>query len=158
MSEHISVNTSGSKLDVILKRFRGQQGSLISVLQEIQRQYGFISKDHMKAVAGSFKVPPAEVYGVASFYSQFYLEAKGEHMIRVCLGTACHVRGAGKILEAFSEALGIEPGETTPDGKFSLERVACLGACGLAPVAMIGEKTYGRLEPAMVKEILKEYE
>jgi len=141
----------------ILTKYRGHQGVLIPVLQEIQRFYGYISKENMAAVSEELRIPASEVFGVASFYSQFYLEPKGENMIRVCQGTACHVRGAEQILEAFARELGIEPGETTPDKKFSLERVACLGACGLAPVAMIGEKTYGRLTPEKVQEVLAQY-
>ena len=145
------------KMEQILKKYRGHQGVLIPALQEIQRLYGYISRESMVAVAEGLGLPESEVFGVASFYSQFYLEPRGENMIRICQGTACHVRGVDKILTAFAEELGIEPGETTPDKKFSLERVACLGACGLAPVAMIGEKTYGRLTPEKVKEILAEY-
>ena len=150
-------NKSVAKIEAIFKRYAGQTGSLIPVLQEIQLLYGYISRENMELVARKLKIPQSEVFGVASFYSQFYLEPKGEHMIRVCQGTACHVRGAAKILEAFAGELGIQPGETTPDGKFSLERVACLGACGLAPVAMIGDKAYGRLTPEKVKEVLGEY-
>ena len=149
--------TSNDKMEQILKKYRGHQGVLIPALQEIQRFYGYISRESMVAVAEGLGLPESEVFGVASFYSQFYLEPRGENMIRVCQGTACHVRGADKILAAFAESLGIEPGETTPDKKFSLERVACLGACGLAPVAMIGEKTYGRLTAEKVSEILAEY-
>lgn len=149
--------TGNEKMEQILKKYRGHQGVLIPALQEIQRFYGYISKESMAAVAEGLGLPESEVFGVASFYSQFYLEPRGENMIRVCQGTACHVRGADKILAAFAQRLGIEPGETTPDKKFSLERVACLGACGLAPVAMIGEKTYGRLTPEKVSEILAEY-
>jgi len=145
------------KLEAIFRRYAGQSGGLIAVLQEIQRLFGYISRENLALTAERLKIPQSEVFGVASFYSQFYLEPKGEHMIRVCQGTACHVRGAAAILAAFAEALGIEPGDTTPDGKFSLERVACLGACGLAPVAMIGEKAYGRLTPEKVREILAEY-
>lgn len=148
---------SNEKLEQILKKYRGHQGILIPVLQEIQRFYGYISRESMAAVASELVIAESEVFGVASFYSQFYLEPRGQNMIRVCQGTACHVRGAEKILAAFAQELGIEPGETTPDKKFSLERVACLGACGLAPVAMIGEKTYGRLTPEKVSEILAEY-
>lgn len=149
--------TGQDKMELIIKKYKGQTGVLIPLLQEIQRYYGYISKDNMNFVARAMKVPPSEVFGVASFYSQFYLEPKGENMIRVCQGTACHVRGADEILDAFSRTLGIKPGDTTPDKRFSLERVACLGACGLAPVAMIGEKTYGRLTPKKVEEIIQEY-
>lgn len=149
--------SNNDRVELILKKYQGQSGVLIPLLQEIQRFYGYISRENMSLVAKNMKIPESEVFGVASFYSQFYLEPRGENMIRVCQGTACHVRGADKVLEAFSKTLGIEPGETTTDKRFSLERVTCLGACGLAPVAMIGEKTYGRLTPEKVGEIMKEY-
>lgn len=149
--------SNNDRVELILKKYQGQSGVLIPLLQEIQRFYGYISRENMSLVAKNMKIPESEVFGVASFYSQFYLEPRGENMIRVCQGTACHVRGADKVLEAFSKTLGIEPGETTPDKRFSLERVTCLGACGLAPVAMIGEKTFGRLTPEKVGEIMKEY-
>lgn len=138
----------------ILKRHRDEEGSLVPVLQEIQRHFGYISREHMAYVARELRRPMSEVFGVASFYAQFYLEPRGENMVRVCLGTACHVRGGQEILAAFSRALGIQPGGTTPDKKFSLERVACLGACGLAPVAMINQETYGRLTPQKVAELV----
>ncbi|MCR4441326.1 MAG: NADH-quinone oxidoreductase subunit NuoE [Peptococcaceae bacterium] len=145
------------RLERILQKYKDQEGVLIPVLQEIQSYYGYISRQHMAIVARALGLPASAVFGVASFYAQFYLEPRGEHMIRVCQGTACHVRSGGKVLEAFAAELGIRPGETTPDGKFSLESVACLGACGLAPAAVIGEKTYGRLTPGKVKEVLESY-
>ncbi|KKM12139.1 NADH dehydrogenase [Clostridiales bacterium PH28_bin88] len=155
---HTSLGEERSeKVDDALRRHQGEAGALIPVLQEVQRSFGYISKENMAYIARALKLPLSEVYGVASFYAQFYLEPRGEHMVRVCLGTACHVRGGEKILESFAEALGIRPGETTPDKRFSLERVACLGACGLAPAAMIGEKTYGRLTPEKVTEVVREY-
>ena len=138
----------------ILKRHRDEEGSLVPVLQEIQRHFGYISREHMAYVARELRRPMSEVFGVASFYAQFYLEPRGENMVRVCLGTACHVRGGQEILAAFGKALGIQPGGTTPDKKFSLERVACLGACGLAPVAMINQETYGRLTPEKVADLV----
>jgi NADH-quinone oxidoreductase subunit E len=145
-------------LKKILRRHQKEEGSLIPVLQDIQKQFGYIPKELMACVARELRRPMSEVFGVASFYAQFSLEPKGKNLIRVCLGTACHVRGGQKILEAFAQTLGIRAGETTPDKKFSLERVACLGACGLAPVVMINQSTYGRLTPESVPEILKEGE
>ncbi|MCR4419451.1 MAG: NADH-quinone oxidoreductase subunit NuoE [Clostridia bacterium] len=139
----------------ILDRHRDEEGSLIPVLQEIQRRFGYLPREYMAAVARELRRPMAEVFGVASFYAQFSLQPRGETTIRVCLGTACHVRGGQAILEAFSRTLGIPAGSTTPDRKFSLERVACLGACGLAPVAMINQETFGRLTPEKVPELLK---
>lgn len=141
----------------ILARHRKEEGSLIPVLQEVQRRYGYISREHMAYIARELRRPLSEVFGVASFYAQFYLAPRGKNMIRVCLGTACHVRGGQKILDAFSRTLGIQPGSTTPDKEFSLERVACLGACGLAPVAMINAETHGRLTPEKVEALLAAY-
>lgn len=138
----------------ILRRHRDEEGSLVPVLQEIQRHFGYIDRQHMAYVARELRRPLSEVFGVASFYAQFYLSPRGENMVRVCLGTACHVRGGQEILAAFGRILGIGPGGTTPDRKFSLERVACLGACGLAPVAMINQETFGRLTPEKVAAIL----
>lgn len=140
----------------ILARHRDEEGSLIPVLQEIQRHYGYISREQMAYVARELRRPMSEVFGVTSFYAQFYLEPRGGNMIRVCLGTACHIKGGQEILQAFSQALGIQPGETTPDGRYSLERVACVGACGLAPVAMINQDTTGRLTPDKVPSLIKE--
>lgn len=144
------------KLDIILKRFRNDPGSLIPVLQEAQKSFGWLGTDTLHYVAERLRVPWAEVYGVASFYAQFYLEPRGENMIRVCTGTACHVRGAEAILNALAQTLGISPGGTTEDKEFSLERVACLGACGLAPVVMINEEAHGRMAPEQAVGLIGE--
>lgn len=143
------------KLEVILKKHRGEAGALIPVFQELQKIRGYLPKEDLAYIARALGRPLSEVFGVASFYAQFYLEPRGERMVRVCLGTACHVRGADKILEAFAETMGIQPGETTPDKRFSLEMVACLGACGLAPVVMIDVETHGRLTPESVPELFE---
>ena len=134
-----------------------KKGELIRVLHKAQGIFGYLPQEVQKFVAKKMEVSTAKVFGVVSFYSFFTMEPKGEHNINICLGTACYVRGAEKILEAFSKELGIKIGETTPDGKFSLTGLRCIGACGLAPVITIGEKTYGRLTPDMVKGILAEY-
>ena len=109
----------------------------------------------MEYAAKQLRIPFSRIYGVATFYAQFHLTPRGENIIRVCQGTACHVRGAAKIVDALKEQLGIEVGETTEDLKFTLESVACIGACGLAPVIMINNDTFGRLTPEKIKEILK---
>lgn len=134
-----------------------KKGELIRVLHKAQGIFGYLPQEVQKFVAKKMEVSTAKVFGVVSFYSFFTMEPKGEHNINICLGTACYVRGAEKILDAFSKELGIKIGETTPDGKFSLTGLRCIGACGLAPVLTIGEKTYGRLTPDMVKGILAEY-
>jgi NADH-quinone oxidoreductase subunit E len=141
-------------LDEILSRHPREKSSLISILQETQEVFGFLSKGNLKRIAGALKVSEAMVFGVATFYAQFHLTPRGKHIVRVCLGTACHVRGGEKILQAVSENLGVQPGGTTEDMVFTLERVACLGACGLAPCMMIDDKTYGRLNENEVSDIL----
>ena len=145
------------KVKDIIKRYGSDKSFIVPILQDVQREFNYLPKDALSAVSSNLNVPISRVYEVATFYKAFSLKPKGRHQLTLCMGTACHVRGAARILEAFADALGVQPGETTPDGKFSLERVACLGACGLAPVAMIGEKAYGRLVPEKVKEILAEY-
>lgn len=133
------------------------RGSLIPALQEIQTRFGYIPAAAIAIVAAELRIPASAVYGVATFYTQFRLTPRGQHLIRVCLGTACHVRGGEDILAALIRALGIEPGETTPDGLFTLEQVACLGACGLSPVMMVDDTAYGRLTVDKVPQILDGY-
>lgn len=133
------------------------KGELIKVLHKAQGIFGYLPKEVQIFVAKQLKVSTAKVYGVVTFYSYFTEEPKGEHDIAICLGTACYVRGAEKIADAFKKELGIGVGETTADGKFSITGLRCIGACGLAPVVTIGEKTYGRLTADMVKGILADY-
>ena len=133
------------------------KGELIKVLHKAQGIFGYLPKEVQIFVAKQLKVSTAKVYGVVTFYSYFTEEPKGEHDIAICLGTACYVRGAEKIADAFKKELGIGVGETTADGKFSITGLRCIGACGLAPVVTIGEKTYGRLTADMVKGIVAEY-
>lgn len=141
-------------LDKILKGHLQDSGPLIPVLQNVQRRFGYLSRENLAYIARALRVPLSDVFGTASFYAQFYLAPRGENMVRVCQGTACHVQGSRAILAAFADALGIDAGETTADGKFSLERVACLGSCGLAPVVMINQQTFGRLAPEDVPLLL----
>ena len=144
-------------VDEILERYQGQKGATIPVLQAIQEVYVYLPRQAMEYAAKQLRIPFSRIYGVATFYAQFHLTPRGENIIRVCQGTACHVRGAAKIVDALKEQLGIEVGETTEDLKFTLESVACIGACGLAPVIMINNDTFGRLTPEKIKEILKNY-
>jgi len=143
------------RIKEIIEKYRQEPGALIPVLQEIQEAFGYLSKDSLGQVAEGLGLPRAKVFGVASFYAQFYLKPRGQNMIRVCMGTACHVRGAEKVLAAIGEALGIGPGEVTADGKFTLERVACLGTCGLAPAVMVNEDIHGRMDAQRAEELLK---
>lgn len=133
------------------------KGELIKVLHKAQSIFGYLPQEVQIFVAKKLKVSTAKVFGVVTFYSYFTMEPKGEHDVCVCLGTACYVRGAEKVAEAFSNELGIGIGETSADGKFSLTALRCIGACGLAPVVTIGDKTYGRLTADMVKDIVAKY-
>ncbi len=145
------------RLDEILQKYQGLKGSLIPVLQEVQNAYGYLPKDVMENMAGKMDIPISQIYGVATFYSQFHLKPRGKNIIRVCQGTACHVRGAKAILQELEDELKIKAGGTTPDLLFTLETVACIGACGLAPVLMINDNTYGRLTPECILGILAKY-
>lgn len=146
------------KLQQVIEKNKNVRGALIPVLHEAQEIYGYLPLDVQKTIAEGLGVPLAEVYGVVTFYSQFYLNPKGKYKINVCLGTACYVKGAGALVEKFKEELGIDVGECTEDGKFSLDACRCIGACGLAPVLTINEDVHGRISPDDVKDILKQYQ
>ena len=133
------------------------RGKIIPLLQELQEASGFISEEQIDEVAAATGTSASAVYGVATFYSQFRLQAPGKHMIRVCEGTACHVLGAKDVLEALKMNLNIDVDETTSDGLFSLESVRCLGCCSLAPVVVIDDETYGRVSPGKISEIHDSY-
>ncbi|MCX7985357.1 MAG: NADH-quinone oxidoreductase subunit NuoE [Bacteroidales bacterium] len=141
----------------ICKEFNNDPGELINVLHKVQNTFGYLPAEIQELVASELNIPVAKVYGVVTFYSFFTMLPKGQYPISVCMGTACYVRGAEKVVEEIKKALNIKIGETTPDGKFSLSCLRCVGACGLAPVVMIGEKTFGRVAPESVKEILQEF-
>jgi len=136
---------------------KNERGSLMPVLQAAQNIYGYMPEEVQKMIAEGMGVSLSEIYGVVTFYSQFYLTPKGEHPVNICLGTACYVKGAGKILEKFEKELGIKDGECTGDGKFSIDATRCVGACGLAPVISVGEDVYGKVTEDMVSEILANY-
>jgi len=141
----------------ILQKHPPVPESVIPLLQAFQERYGYIPPEAVRAVARYTRTPLSQVYGVATFYAQFRLRPRGKHLIRLCQGTACHVLGADAILNHLKERLGVEEGETTPDGLFTLEVVRCLGCCSLAPVMMVDEETYGRLTPRAVDKVLAEY-
>ncbi|WP_027338956.1 NADH-quinone oxidoreductase subunit NuoE [Halonatronum saccharophilum] len=141
----------------ILEGYEKKEKDLIPVLQKAQDEYGYLPQDVIKEIANQLNLSFSQVYGVVTFYSQFHLEPRGENIIRVCMGTACHVRGAGEVLDKITEELGVDDGETTEDLKFTLESVACIGACGLAPVIMINDDTHGRLGADDIPEILAQY-
>lgn len=146
-----------AELKKVIEANLDDPGAVMPVLQEAQEIYGYLPIEVQKIVADGLGMPLEEVYGVATFYSQFSLSPKGEYAISVCLGTACYVKGAANILESLSEQLGIEADECTADGKFSLSACRCIGACGLAPVMTINDEVYGRLETSDVEGILKQY-
>lgn len=141
----------------ICNSFNNDPGELINVLHRSQSEFGYLPEDVQREIAKQLKISIAKVYGVVSFYSFFTMIPKGRHAISVCMGTACYVRGAEKVVDEFKSLLNIKVGGVTEDGKFSLDCLRCVGACGLAPVVLIGEKVYGRVEPHQVKDILAEY-
>lgn len=141
-------------LNHILEEFKGQKGAVIPILQRTQDAYGYLPKEILAEISRRTGIPLSRLYGVATFYAQFHLTRRGRHLIRICDGTACHVRGAPKNIEAVAKDLNVEPGGSSPDYKYTLEIVYCLGSCGLAPVAVVDEKVYGRLNPdALVQRL-----
>ena len=145
-------------LDGVLDEWRGQPGAIIPVLQRAQKIFGYLPAEVMRRVAAGLRVPLSRVFGVATFYSQFYLTRRGRHVVRQCDGTACHVKGAGKIVERMEQELGIAAGSTTPDYRVTYEVVYCVGSCGLAPVAVVDEQSIGKLSPERMTAILKSLE
>ncbi len=145
------------KIIEICKSFNNDAGELINVLHQTQDYLGYLPAEAQELIAEQLHIPTAKVYGVVSFYSFFTMSPKGKHPVSVCMGTACYVRGAEKILDAFKKELKIEVGETDASGIFSLTSLRCVGACGLAPVALVDGKVFGRLASANVKEIVNEY-
>lgn len=147
-----------ASLDAIIRRYKNKPGSLIPVLQEAQEIVGYLPPVVQRHIARGLRIPVSEVHGVVSFYSFFTMKPKGKHNIRVCLGTACYVKGAEEIVKKLSDGLKINVGGITADRKFSLETVRCLGACGLAPVVVIDKDTHGAINPVKALDLLKEYE
>ncbi|MBR5286841.1 MAG: NADH-quinone oxidoreductase subunit NuoE [Clostridia bacterium] len=146
-----------AELEAYISENKDMDGALIPVMQKAQELFGYLSLETMELISERLDVPVSEIYGVATFYALFSLTPKGEYVISVCTGTACYVKGAQLVLDEVKKQLGIGSGETTPDGKFSIQDTRCLGCCGLAPVMMINNDVYGRLEPADVKDILAKY-
>jgi NADH-quinone oxidoreductase subunit E len=138
----------------ILRRYDAEKENLIPILQEVQRELGYISSNSVKMISKHLKISSSSVYGVATFYSMFKFSKPAKHNIKVCLGTACHVKGGDRILETFERLIGVKCGETSKDLLFSLERVACLGSCALAPVVVVDGKIYGKMRVNQVKQIL----
>jgi NADH-quinone oxidoreductase subunit E/NADP-reducing hydrogenase subunit HndA len=147
-----------AKIKEICASFNNDPQELINVLHKCQEHFGYLPAEVQEVISNELVVPVAKIYGVVTFYSFFTMTPKGKHPVSICMGTACYVRGAEKVLEEFKKELGLQVGQTTIDGKFSLSSLRCVGACGLAPVVLVGDKTYGRVAPDDVKNIIKEYE
>jgi NADH:ubiquinone oxidoreductase subunit E len=146
------------KLLAVIDQHKSEPGAIIPVLQKAQGIYGYLPIEVQRMISDGTGVAMSEIYGIVSFYSQFVLNPKGEVAVSVCMGTACYVKGAGAILERISGILGIEAGETSSDGKYSLDATRCIGACGLAPVFLVNEDVHGRIQkPEDVDDILKKY-
>ncbi len=147
-----------SGLGALIEPYIGKKEMVIPVLQKVQEHYGYLPRPAMEFVSQTMRIPLSRLYGVATFYAQFKMKPRGRYIIRVCKGTACHIQGSPKIAERIEEILGIGSGETTDDLRFTLEEVACIGACALAPVIMINDNPHGRLTPDKIKDILNSYE
>jgi NADH-quinone oxidoreductase subunit E len=143
-------------LEKILSPCKGKKGVVVSVLQEMQEKLGYISQEAVETMARELKISENEIFGVATFYSQFRFQPPGKHQLRVCLGTACHVRGAVTVLEELQRDLGIMATQTTKDGLFSLDTVMCLGACALGPVVVLDDEYHGQMTPAKTRKLLDE--
>ncbi len=153
----VSTKEQDAKLEQVIAKYKNTDGALIPVLHEAQDIYGYLPLEVQKKISEGIGVPLSDIYGVVTFYTQFSINPKGQYKIGVCLGTACYVKGSGNILERIKEKLGIDVGECTPDGRFSLDATRCVGACGLAPVMTINDDVYGRLVIDDVDKILAKY-
>ena len=147
-----------AKITLLIEEYQGKKWALIPLLQKVQEEYGYIPPETIEPIAEALQLFPSEVQGVVTFYSQFSLKPRGKNVIRVCKGTACHVRGGRSILKIAKRELGVDEGNTTEDYQFTLETVACLGACFLAPTMMVNKSYYGKLSPPKMTSILKQYE
>ena len=141
----------------ILTKYEKDKSNLIQILNEVQEHFGYVPQKAQMEISEYLSMEMAEIYGVITFYSRFTLKPKGKYNISVCLGTACFVKGSEKLLDTAKEALKIKEGETTPDGKFSIDATRCIGACGLAPVFTVNEEVYGKATPEMMKKVIEEY-
>jgi NADH-quinone oxidoreductase subunit E len=145
-------------IDAIVFKHNVHPGAMISILQEIQETYGYVPRAAILRVAEDTAVPASDIYGIVTFYAQFRLQPQGDTVIKVCHGTACHLNGAENVADSVCKCVGAKEGETSADGKYTVEKVACLGCCSLAPTIMINDETFGRLTPDNVRKVIKEYE
>jgi len=145
------------KMENILSKYSNDKSNLIQMLNDVQEAYGYIPKSAQLAISEHLDLTMAQVYGVITFYSRFTLKPKGKYNVSVCLGTACYVKGSEKVLDKLKEKLGIDVGQTTEDGKFSIEATRCIGACGLAPVFTVNDEVYGNATPELMDKVIEEY-
>ena len=146
------------KINQIIDKYAGEEGALIQILLDVQKEYNWITPEAAELISDRLDIPTPQVYRVASFYKALSLTPRGNHLVKVCLGTACYVRGGGRVMNRISQILGIGAGETTKDMKFSLERVNCLGCCALGPMMTVDEEYYGKTSPGRVAEVLNNYD
>jgi len=151
------VKPDKQKIKSILARYQGDPGMLVPILQDVQAEYNYLPREALVQVGEGLEVPLSQVYGVASFFKAFSLKPRGRHLINVCLGTACHVRGTGRVIDEIKRELGIKPGETTKDMKYTLETVNCIGACALGPIVVIDGNYSGQMTGSKVKPLLESY-
>ena len=144
-------------IDAIVAKHNISPGAMISILQEVQGTYGYVPREAIQRISMDTNVPIPDIYGIVTFYAQFRLEPYGEHVIKVCHGTACHLNGAEKVAESLCQCVGAKEGENSPDGKYTVEKVACLGCCSLSPPLMIDGEVHGRLTPESVQKVIKEF-
>jgi NADH-quinone oxidoreductase subunit E len=145
-------------VDAIVHKHNVHAGATIAILQEIQEIYGYVPREAILRVSQDTGIPASDIYGIVTFYAQFRLQPQGQHLIKVCHGTACHLNGAEKMADAVCKCAGAKEGETSADGKYTVEKVACLGCCSLAPTIMIDNETFGRLTPDNVSKVIREFE
>ncbi|MBF8983358.1 NADH-quinone oxidoreductase subunit NuoE [Lutibacter sp. B2] len=157
MIESVLTKENFDNLEQIIRENKHKKGALMPILNEAQKIFGCVPMEVQKKISENLDIPLAEIYGVVTFYSQFTLQPKGKYAIGVCLGTACYVKGAQQVVERIKRELNIEVGETTPDGKFTLDATRCIGACGLAPVMTVNDDVYGRLVEKDIPDIIKKY-
>lgn len=158
MSVKVNESICNCTIEKILENNRFDINALIAILQDTQREFGYIPKDAIEAIAKGLSVPISRVYAVVTFYKAFKLSPSGKHVVKVCLGTACHIKGGPELMRQLESNLGVKPEEVTPDGQFSYEAVRCVGCCGLAPVVMVDETFYGKATPNQMKKYLKNHE
>jgi len=158
MPEGLAKEVKREEIEALLDKYKRQPSQLISILHDIQAKYNWLPKEALVQISEGMDIPLSRAYSVASFYKAFKITPRGRHLVRICLGTACHVRGGVRIMEKAEEVLGVDGGETTPDMKFTLERVNCLGCCALGPVMVVDGEYHGKIVPTKVEEILKNYD